>query len=272
LSLPASPRAQSPVHPVRQEVSISNEGIQVISRAAAILRILADYPRGLSFADIAKAVDLPRSTVQRIVDALDGEGLVLSGTLSRGVRLGPAILPLAAGAKVEIAALVRSLLEDLSRASGETVDLSMFGDGKAVFIDQVQGSRRLCAVSAVGVAFPLHCSANGKAMLAALPPDRLAQLKKTLVLAANTENTVTDWTRLDAELASIARSGLAYDREEQSIGICALGTAVRTSQGHLIAVTIAAPTARFADRQEVFAEQLLDCRSRLLRLLADSRA
>ncbi|MDX5494183.1 MAG: helix-turn-helix domain-containing protein, partial [Alphaproteobacteria bacterium] len=78
-------------------------GIQVIARAAAILRALARRPGGMSLGDIAAAVSLPRSTVQRIADALAAEGLVLTASSARGVRLGPALLSLAAAARFEIA-------------------------------------------------------------------------------------------------------------------------------------------------------------------------
>lgn len=249
------------------KVSARSEGIQVISRAAAILRALAEKPRGLSLGEIAKAVQLPRSTVQRIVDALDGEGLVVSGALTGGVRLGPALLPLAAGARFEIAEIIRPRLEELARATGETVDLALFDQDKAVFIDQVQGNHRLRAVSAVGVSFPLHCSSNGKAMLAELPAEKLKRLKKNLKLTASTPNTITDWERLDAELEQIRKDGIAYDREEHSLGICAAGTALRSGQGELIAVTIAVPTQRFAEIEPQLGSLLLDCRAKLSRIL-----
>lgn len=249
------------------KVSTRSDGIQVISRAAAILRTLADNPRGLSLGEIAKAVQLPRSTVQRIVDALDGEGLVVSGALAGGVRLGPALLPLAAGARFEIAEIIRPRLEELARATGETVDLALFDQDKAVFIDQVQGSHRLRAVSAVGVSFPLYCSSNGKAMLAALPSEKLKRLKKHMVLTAQTPNTITDWDALEATLAEIRKTGIAYDREEHSLGICAAGIALRAGQGDLIAITIAVPTQRFAEIEPQLGELLLDCKAKLNRLL-----
>lgn len=263
-----------PVAPIAAEKGAEDktparsEGIQVISRAAAILRTLADNPRGLSLGEIAKAVQLPRSTVQRIVDALDGEGLVVSGALTGGVRLGPALLPLAAGARFEIAELIRPRLEELARATGETVDLALFDQDKAVFIDQVQGSHRLRAVSAVGVSFPLHCSSNGKAMLAELPPEKLKRLRKHMRLTAHTPNTITDWDRLDAEIDQIRRAGIAFDREEHSIGICAAGTALRAGQGDLIAVTIAVPTQRFTEIEPQLGDLLLDCKAKLARVLA----
>ena len=59
--------------------------------------------------------------------------------------------------------LARPLLERLSGGTAhETVDLSTVKKDHLVFIDQVIGSQRLRAVSAVGDTFPLYCTANGK--------------------------------------------------------------------------------------------------------------
>ena len=67
-------------------------------------------------------------------------------------------------------------LQALSRDVSETVDLSTLRGRTAIFVDQVPGTSRLIAISAVGDTFPLHCSANGKALLACLPPDRVRTL------------------------------------------------------------------------------------------------
>ena len=61
----------------------------------------------------------------------------------------------------------------LSRQIGETVDLSVQKGTSAIFTDQLQGAHRLRAVSAVGETFPLHCTANGKALLSILKPAEL---------------------------------------------------------------------------------------------------
>ncbi|MFN6953425.1 MAG: helix-turn-helix domain-containing protein [Acetobacteraceae bacterium] len=81
--------------------------IQVIARAAAILRALQDEPDGLSLGQIAARVGLPRSTVQRIVGALEGEGLLAPAIPGGRMRLGPALLRLAASVETDVAALAR---------------------------------------------------------------------------------------------------------------------------------------------------------------------
>lgn len=221
------------------------QGIQVIARAAALLRALERRPEGLSLGDLAKAIALPRSTVQRLVDALDNEGFVLAASASSGVRLGPALLALAAATRFHIAEAARETLQALAKECGETVDLSLIDQDKVVFVDQVAGTHRLTAMSAIGVSFPLHSSANGKAVLAAMEDDEIAKLRRRLRLTAMTPNTITSWDELDREIATIRKQGFAYDREENSLGISAVSAAIRSSSGELAAISIPVPTQRF---------------------------
>ena len=67
-----------------------------------------------------------------------------------------------------IAATFASALRQVAEATGETVDLSVLRGGQMWFIDQIESGHRLRAVSAVGMRFPLHVTANGKAALALL--------------------------------------------------------------------------------------------------------
>lgn len=243
--------------------SSERQGIQVISRAAAVLRALERRPDGLSLGELAKAVSLPRSTVQRIVDALDNEGLVLAASSSSGVRLGPALLALAAATRFHIAEAARETLEALAKECGETVDLSLVDQEKVVFIDQVAGTHRLTAISAIGVSFPLHCSANGKAVLAAMSDDDVSKLRRRIRLTPATPNTITDWDRLGAEIATIRQRGYAFDLEENSIGISAVSVAIRSPSGEIAAISIPAPTQRFAESQEQLTGALLKHAGRL---------
>jgi DNA-binding IclR family transcriptional regulator len=232
------------------------QGIQVIGRAASILRALETHPEGLSLGAIAKLVDLPRSTVQRIVDALDQESLVIVPSGVSGVRLGPGLLSLAAAARFEIIDLARPTLEALAKETGETVDLAIADHDKIVFVDQVPGRHRLSAVSGIGVSFPLHCSANGKAILSVLKENELARLKKSMRLTRHTAHTITSWDALMSDISEVRKSGIAYDREENSEGICAVAAAITAPTGERAAIAIPVPAQRFAQNHAQLAQQL----------------
>ncbi len=243
----------------RPLVSVKNDKsqVQVIARAATILRALEEENAGLSLGQIAQRVNLARSTVQRIVAALETESLVIAATPNGRVRLGPAILRLAASVRSDFIASARPFLERLSAELQETVDLSVVKKNHLVFIDQVIAPQRLRTVSAVGETFPLYCTANGKAYLSQLTESGVEKLIGR-TYEPRTPNTPTRIEMLMEELAKVrANNGVAFDREEHTLGICAAGVALRDPLGNSVAISVPVPSQRFADQQTHIAERLL---------------
>jgi len=152
--------------------------------------------------------------------------------------------------------MARPFLERLSEELHETVDLSTVKKDHLVFIDQVIGSQRLRAVSAVGDTFPLYCTANGKAYLAQLT-DKAIEALIGRAYEMRTPKTLTRFDALLADLRSARRHGVAYDREEHTLGICAVGVAMHDPLGNAIAISVPVPSQRFASRQTLVAERLI---------------
>ncbi|ETW26600.1 IclR family transcriptional regulator [Mycobacterium gastri] len=238
-----------------EDGDVRSGGIQVIARAAEILRVLQAHPGGLSQVEIGERVGMARSTVSRILNALEHEGLVASRGARGPYRLGPEIARMASTVRLSVVADLHPFLAQLSRELDETVDLSILEGDRADFIDQVVPPRRLRAVSAVGDSFPLYCCANGKALLASLPSERQVQALPSRLMPL-TANTITDRAALRAELAQISRDGIAYDREEQTDGICAVGTVLHGVTDQLVAVSVPVPAQRFYGREEELAQAL----------------
>lgn len=248
----------------------SRQGIQVIARAARVLRALEGQEAGLSLAQIAQRVGLARSTVQRIVESLSAEQFVIAAGPSAGVRLGPALLRLASSASSEIHRFTRPIMVELSRTLGETVDLSIMKGASAVFIDQIPGSHRLRAVSAVGEVFPLHCTANGKALLSLLPVERRERALRG-TLARNTSSTLIKPSAVLADVASSRTRGYALDEEEHTEGICAVGVAFVDPLGRPVALSIPVPTTRFKRRKSELIERLLASRKQIVEELGTDK-
>ena len=231
-------------------------GIQVIARAADILRALREADGGLSQAEVAEQVGLARSTIHRLLNALEDEGLVECGGPRGRYRLGPEIGRLADTARRGLIASIHPLLEELSHEVNETVDLSILDRNRATFVDQVVAPHRLRAVSSVGEAFLLHCTANGKAFLAAMSPQDLARATAG-PLPRLTSHTITDPAVLLGELDQVRIEGVAYDREENSEGICAVGMVLTGLPGPALAVSVPLPAQRFYGREPLLREALL---------------
>lgn len=219
-----------------------DSGVQVIARAAAVLRALKGSA-GMSLGQIAEKVELPRSTVQRIVGALQQERLVTTSGGASGVRLGPELHALSEAARVNVVNAVRPLLQRLSAQTEETVDLSMLREGKMVFVDQIPGSHRLSAISAVGESFPLTTTANGRACLALMDD---AEARGLLKAEAGT-NTLR---KTMAKIAEVRITGLAFDEDEHTPGISAVGLGFVDPKGDRYAISVPVPTSRFTQQRE----------------------
>lgn len=242
---------------VASEEKTDRNGIQVIARAAAILRALKDEPKGLSLGQIAERVGLPRSTVQRITGALAAERLLMSSPKGGGLRLGPELGALAEAARYNMVERCRPILAAVTQETGETADLSVMRDGAMVFLDQVPGLHRLRTVSSVGEVFPLCPTANGRACLAMMDEGEAR---------AHVEAELRGRGGVAACLAEVARAregGLAYDMDEHTPGISAIGFAFREWGGDLHAISVPAPTMRFDERRAEIEAALLRARAKI---------
>ena len=236
--------------------------VQVIARAADILRALENQPAGLSLGEIAAAVGLARSTVQRIAAALQAEQLLIAASPNAKLRLGPALRRLAGSVETDTLSLARPVLKALAVELGETVDLAAVKGSAMVFIDQIVGTQRLRTVSAVGEMFPLHCTANGKAYLATLTDAQIERLIGTN-FERRTANTRVALKPLLLDLAAVRRDGIAFDIEEHADGISAAGICLKDMSGMPVAVSVPVPSSRYHRRQKTIVEALLAAKARL---------
>lgn len=251
------------------EQKIDQGGVQVIARAASVLRALAEDVRGLSLADIAGMVDLPRSTVQRIVNALSEEGFVVTSTNRRSIRLGPAISNLAAAVIPNVCDLAAPMLKEAAKKAGETVDLSVLRGDAAVFVDHALSSQRMAAISSIGSAMPLHCSANGKAILATMSSTQRKRLLSK-PLGKFTATTITDIKSLELEIERVVDQGYAFDNAEHSDAVSAVGAAFIDPYGRHVAVSIPAPNERFAAKEKMLIELVVSTRDAIQTIIEES--
>lgn len=242
-----------------------NTGIQVISRAASILRAIKEQNTGMSLGQIAEKIDLPRSTVQRIVSALENERLLISSSTAGGIRLGPELLSLGVATRYNIVERCRPHLEGLMQRTGETVDLSVMRGRKMIFLDQVQGTARLRTISSIGEEFPVTSTANGRACLAKLNMDIAEKLAKEEWQEFGIEN---NWLELKKQLNEIKKYDIAFDLNDHTSGISAVGFAFIDSFQELHAISVPIPSSRYAEKSSDVIVALKEARAAVLHDLA----
>ncbi|OBF11451.1 IclR family transcriptional regulator [Mycobacterium sp. ACS4054] len=228
--------------PGRNLSAARDEGIQVLRRRTAALDEIAAEPGRLRLVDLGERLGLAKSTSRRLLVGLVEVGLASVDSQGR-FSLGDRLLGFGNSDGARLAAIFRPTIERVARATdGETVDLSVLRGQRMWFIDQIESTHRLRAVSAIGVRFPLESTANGKAALAALDDaDVEAVLSR---LAAETAD------RLRGEIDEIRCTGIAFDRDEHTPGISAAAIARRATADNMVAISVPAPTERFAEKEE----------------------
>lgn len=241
----------------RQPSEEGRQGIQVIARSAAIMRVLSQNPQGLSLAAIAEEVGLPRSTVQRIVGALQTEFFIEPVGTGGGFRLGPAIGRLLCQTQTDIISMVHPYLESLTETFQESSYLSYRVDDRVVSIDRVIAEQALRIVFPVGADAPLYSTAAGKALLADIDNREITEILSGEMIK-HTKNTL-ELPSLLKQLETVRTQGVATDYEEHLLGACSFAVPVHTYLG-TYSVGVALPISRLVDREQLFWSRLLSCK------------
>ncbi|MDI9224029.1 IclR family transcriptional regulator [Pantoea sp. EA-12] len=240
-------------------------GSQVIARAATILRALETRPSGLTMSELAKLTALPRTTVHRLVTSLIAQQLLLQD--NEGVKLGPALARLAASAHTDIIALAQPAMETLGRRTRETVDLCVWRGSHTVLVSQYASDQELRVVSPISTAFPSHCAAHGKALLAEQTPEAVTALLPQLNEMRTVQTLKTPQQMLKA-IEQIRQQGYAVDREEHARGVCGVSVALQTGLGERYALAIAVPALRFDEQFTQLVAALMQAKAEIETLVA----
>lgn len=224
-----------------------------VVRALQLLDCLAESGDPMSVAEITKVMGVSRSTAYRLLRTLMAHGYVSeSSTDSDGLQIGPKVLKLATSflARFEIRAVARPFLVALRDTSRETVHLVVPHEGEVLHIEKVESMQPVRAHSPIGLQEPMHCSAVGKAMLAAMPDAEVDAIIRQHGLPRRSPNTITDPEALKQHLRLVRARGFAINDVENEEGIRATGVALAPYSGMPIAaISISGPAYRFTMEQ-----------------------
>lgn len=219
-------------------------GVQVIARVGQIFRALEGEPWGLTMSQLAVRLDLPRSTIHRLVNALASEGLLMNASVAGRVCIGSEFVRIATASRSELRDKVEPLMRRVNEAVGETVDCSILEGDMVRVIDVIETQHQLRAVSNIGATFPLYCTAKGKAILAELDNATIMRLIPE-DFEPFTGFTVHSRAQLMKEIEEVRSTGLAFNREEHSIGICTIAIASKDPFGTAFTISVPIPTLRY---------------------------
>jgi DNA-binding IclR family transcriptional regulator len=219
--------------------------VQAIERAFAVLAVLADGPVGVT--EVAERVHLPKSTVARLLRALQHEGAAEQVPGETRYRVGERMALLAARLTpgASLVSLARPTLEELAAEVGEAAGLGVPDGFRVHYIDQAGTSNAVQARDWTGTRVPMHAVPSGQALLAFMPAPDFARFLG-MPLERFTSHTITDAGELLARLDHIRAEGVAWVREEFDVGINSAAAAVLGEGGRAVAaIHVHGPSYRF---------------------------
>ena len=218
--------------------------IQAVDTTLRIIEALNDSGEA-GVTELARTLDLPKSTVYNHLDTLNRRGYVVK--TGEEYRLACRFLEL--GSMTRDRQLVYRIARDevtaLAEETGELSGLIVEEHGYGVFLHRAKGDQAVRVDTHVGKRIHLHGAALGKAMLAFSSPDRVREVIDRRGLPALTDHTITDEEVLFEELDRIREEGVAFDDEERINGLRSVAVPLQKDDGEVLgAISVAGPTSR----------------------------
>jgi DNA-binding IclR family transcriptional regulator len=213
--------------------------VKSADRTLDVLEALAAAPQRPSLGELARHLNIPKSSLHGVLQTLLARGWVRTD----GTRFGLGLRALRVGAAYvetdDTVALLDPVLDDLAARFGETVHLGRLDGADVVYLAKRESAHPLRLFSAIGRRLPAHATALGKALLARRSPAELAALLPS-PLARLTPHTLTSMDELLADLEQTRRAGYAVDHEENSEGIVCVAVAASS----IDAISVSVPWSR----------------------------
>lgn len=218
-----------------------------VGKALEVLDAVAAFGRPVKFSELQENSRYPKATLYRFVQTLTNQNMLAHDTETGSYTLGLRLIRLAhtAWENASLAPIARPWIERLAVETGESVHLAQLDNGQVIFVDKIKATDRFETLAQVGKVAPAYCTGVGKAMLAYLSPKRLEIVLLQQSFFPYTAATHRSADTLMAEIETVRREGIAFDREEHEEGINSIAAPIFISNGRVIgALSVATSTLR----------------------------
>jgi len=242
----------------------SSSGIQSVARACRILMSVAAADGGLSARELSRTQSLTLPTTYNLLATLCAEGFLLKGDDHR-FTLGPARFAFADSLRTDPGPSAHQLamLQAVAERTRETTYLSAWQGDRVVIEASIEGTEPLrVAQLRPGFSSHMHARASAKLLLATTSARQRERILATLTFEPLTEKTITDRDAFAAELDTIRRTGVAFDRQEYHLDIAGISAGITEADAVVASLTVAVPAQRFARTRHDVRATLLDVVSR----------
>lgn len=207
--------------------------VKSVEKALRLLELMAEAKRPLSLGELAARSGWPKSTVYGLLAALREGGAVEQraedGRYCLGIRMFE--FGCAVSSSWDILTAARPPMARAAQLCGESVFLSTLDRGDVLILDRAEAVGSLRVVSEIGARLPVHCTSQGKLLLAYAPAGERRRLLRESALTAYTPHTVCDPDALEAEREEILSKGYAIENGEYRVGLRSVSAPVRDVRG-----------------------------------------
>ena len=240
------------------------QGILVLHKTLDILETVRESRSGLSLADLARALGLPKTTAYRIMATLESRGYI-SRNPAGHFQMTRKLFDLQQNESDEQVVLraAQTSMVKLVESCRETVNLGVLDAGEVVVISTIESPQSIRMTSKVGNRRYLHSTALGKVLLCGLTEKEIQRLIRIQGLPRLTPRTLVTKQALAIELERVRRQGYALDNEEnEADGRCIAAPIVGAGGMIVASLSISAPAFRMdMARVRGLAGELIDaCR------------
>jgi DNA-binding IclR family transcriptional regulator len=239
---------------------MSEPSLSSVANAVRVLRAFSSARREWGVTDLARHLDLSKSTVHRLLNTLTAEGMLDQDPHSGLYRLGLVVFDLAAAVptQLDLHEAVLLPMTELRNRTGATTQIGVLDGREVVYVERLDSPDTVRTFQDVGRRNFAHCSANGKALLAFTPRRQVERLLRDWDLPARTDHTITDRIALDAELETIRHRGYAVNDEEARIGVSSVAAPIRDGGARLAAsISVVGPAERIRAAQTELADAVM---------------
>jgi IclR family transcriptional regulator, KDG regulon repressor len=219
--------------------SISDEikGNKAVIKALEIIDYIGDIKEPVHLKQIAQALDLPESTVHRLLASLSAKHFIQQSVYDNRYNLGWKFITLAnsLGIYGQLSQLLKVQLKNLSNSVKQSINLSILVGKNVVYLDSINPPDKVSMYSPPGTIVPAYASSMGKAQLAYLSNEVILRLFPNQSFERFTNNTITTAEVLISQIEDIRKLGFAVDRAEFDPNIQCIGAPLLDSQGRSIA-------------------------------------
>ena len=201
-----------------------------VKKAFHILEVLSETDQGLGISELAKRLEISKSTVHGITAAMEDIGVIVRNPLNKRYTLGYAIVELGKKglARIPLREVSRRHLEWLVDETEESVFLGILRDHHIFILDVAEGTRDMKITSPSGTKIPLTAGAPGKLFLAHMGRKETERYLAERPLTRYTDNTIVDFDKYYEELKRVREQGFATDYGEYLQGVNAVAALIKT--------------------------------------------